>query len=300
LLPRATRNVDDALVDATAVLSTAYPHRDVERTDLSTVSRQRRVVVAGYGATKIAVDSSVQRAPVVVAPTSFSGVCEQRLPRKSKTQMLENFLVREIRSCTSVHSSYPQHPSGAYACVRAQLARYRQFSTSRIHSNDNDLWKTLLLRFVSGFSRLPSRSHRGRVLPCAARVFRIVRSMHLVSCTTPPGSLEAAPRTALLADPSVSESDQWDGFWSPQTDGYYARCTHRDGEVEWFAVADEEAVSGSASVDADQVSASTDACDNPRHDATRQSARVAVIVARSPDGRRMLVGSARRAGGRRA
>jgi hypothetical protein len=128
--------------------------------------------------------------------------------------------------------------------------------------------------------------------------------MHLVSCTTPPGSLEAAPRTALFADPSASESDRWDGFWSSQTDGYYARCTHRDGEVEWFSLADDEAVDepvgAAAHVDALRVDPLKDARDNPGNDATRLRARVTVIVARSPDGRRMLVGSGRRGGGRRA
>ena len=141
--------------------------------------------------------------------------------------------------------------------------------------------------------------------------------MHLVSCTTPPGSLEAAPRTALLADPSASESDRWEGFWSSQTDGYYARCTHRDGEVEWFALADDEVVdqpadepvgtgasdgvgADTAHVDALRVDPLKDARDNTGSDATRPRARVTVIVARSPDGRRMLVGSGRRSGGRRA
>ena len=36
-----------------------------------------------------------------------------------------------------------------------ELANYRQLSTSAIHSNDNELWKTLLLRFESVFSRFP-------------------------------------------------------------------------------------------------------------------------------------------------
>lgn len=127
--------------------------------------------------------------------------------------------------------------------------------------------------------------------------------MHLVSCTTPPGSLEAAPRTALLADPSASEIDRWDGFWSPQTDAYYARCTHRDGAVEWFALADDEAVEPvgePAGAEAAHPSALNDARDGARPDASRHSARVTVIVARSPDGRGMLVGSGRRAGVRRA
>jgi len=76
LLPRATRNVDDALADATAVLSTAYPHRNVESVDLSTVHRQRDAVVAGYFATQIGVDSSQRGARDLIATTSFSGVCD--------------------------------------------------------------------------------------------------------------------------------------------------------------------------------------------------------------------------------
>jgi len=37
-----------------------------------------------------------------------------------------------------------------------ELPVYRQLSTSAIHSNDKDLWKTLLLRFESVFSRFRS------------------------------------------------------------------------------------------------------------------------------------------------
>ncbi len=36
-----------------------------------------------------------------------------------------------------------------------ELPNYRQLSTSAIHSNDKELWKTLLLRFESVFSRFP-------------------------------------------------------------------------------------------------------------------------------------------------
>jgi hypothetical protein len=114
--------------------------------------------------------------------------------------------------------------------------------------------------------------------------------MHLVSCDTPQGSLETAPRTALLAE--SNEGERWDGFWSAQTDAYYARCTRIDGGVEWFELSDDESADSSAEPDAHAVAASdarpaTSARFEPR-------ARVAVVVARSPDGRRMLVGSARR------
>jgi len=106
--------------------------------------------------------------------------------------------------------------------------------------------------------------------------------MHLVSCATPQEPLEAAPRTALLAD--LVEGERWDGFWSSQSDGYYVRCTRTSGEVEWFALADE--LPGAAS--------EPDARVLTLRPKNRVQTRVAVVVARSPSGRRMLVGSARR------
>jgi hypothetical protein len=107
--------------------------------------------------------------------------------------------------------------------------------------------------------------------------------MHLVSCPTPLEPLEDAPRTALLAD--LVEGERWDGFWSSQSDAYYVRCTRRDGDVEWFELADEVA-SSSAPVEPRVLTLRGKSA--PR-------ARVAVVVAKSPSGRRMLVGSARRA-----
>lgn len=106
--------------------------------------------------------------------------------------------------------------------------------------------------------------------------------MHLVSCATPHEPLEAAPRTALLAD--LVEGERWDGFWSAESDAYYVRRTRDGGEVEWFEVADEDAPA-KAEPDARVLAL------QPRGHA---STRVAVIVARSPNGRRMLVGTARR------
>lgn len=116
--------------------------------------------------------------------------------------------------------------------------------------------------------------------------------MHLVSCDTPQGSLEDAPRTALFAEPSAGE--QWDGFWSPQTDGYYARHTRIDGRVEWFELADEDVA---ATDEAASLPASATIAQNVltgSAESRRGRARAAVFVASSPDGRRMLVGSARR------
>ncbi|HEY9225913.1 MAG TPA: hypothetical protein VIP11_04655 [Gemmatimonadaceae bacterium] len=106
--------------------------------------------------------------------------------------------------------------------------------------------------------------------------------MHLVSCATPQEPLEDAPRTALLAD--LIEGERWDGFWSGKSDAYYVRCTRTGGEVEWYELADD--VAGPGSEPEARVLAL-----RPK---TRVQSRVAVVVARSPSGRRMLVGNARR------
>lgn len=105
--------------------------------------------------------------------------------------------------------------------------------------------------------------------------------MHLVACATPQEPLENAPRSALLAD--LTEGEQWEGFWS--SDLYYVRCTRADGAVEWFQLAD----------DAEQDKAAT------RKGGTRvlnfpvrARLQTRVVVAKSPDGRRMLVGTAGR------
>jgi len=108
--------------------------------------------------------------------------------------------------------------------------------------------------------------------------------MHLVSCPppTPHEPLEAAPQTALLTD--HAEGERWDGFWS--ADSYVLRCTRRGGEVEWYMLAD----------DADVATHSGEARPQSRNGAVAPDARsrVNVVVARSPNGHRMLVGSARR------
>ena len=106
--------------------------------------------------------------------------------------------------------------------------------------------------------------------------------MHLVSCPPPASQepLEAAPQTALLMD--HAEGERWDGFWS--ADSYVLRCTRRGGEVEWYMLEDDAELSAH-SADARQ----------PRNGAAPDArSRVNVVVARSPNGRRMLVGSARR------
>jgi hypothetical protein len=103
--------------------------------------------------------------------------------------------------------------------------------------------------------------------------------MRLVSCATPPEPLEDAPRTALLAD--LTEGERWDGFWS--ADAYFVRCTKDAGDVAWFRLADDVAppTQSGARVLALRPTG-------------RPGSRVSVVVARSPNGRRMLVGSTRR------
>jgi hypothetical protein len=106
--------------------------------------------------------------------------------------------------------------------------------------------------------------------------------MHLVRCATPQEPLEDAPRSALLAD--LVEGEAWDGFWSSGSDAYYVRCTRTTGATEWFQLADE--VAAAAPVEARVL---------PLQRAhTSNGSRVTVIVAKSPSGRRMLVGTARR------
>ena len=110
--------------------------------------------------------------------------------------------------------------------------------------------------------------------------------MHLVSCPppTPHEPLEAAPQTALLMD--HAEGERWDGFWS--ADSYVLRCTRRGGEVEWYMLADDAEL---AVLPVESRSPSRNGASGSAPDAR---SRVNVVVARSPNGRRMLVGSARR------
>jgi hypothetical protein len=108
--------------------------------------------------------------------------------------------------------------------------------------------------------------------------------MHLVACATPPQPLETAPRTALLGE--LAEGESWDGFWS--SDEYYVRRTESNGEVTWYQLAD-------------------DARKRTPRGTEKQEARVltfrarpymrwrtTLVFAKSPSGRRMLVGSGRR------
>ena len=107
--------------------------------------------------------------------------------------------------------------------------------------------------------------------------------MHLVSCAAPSEPLEVAPRSALFDE--LTEGERWEAFWS--ADVYLVRCTKSSGQVEWFRVADDERR------ETTPARASTARVLNfPSH--PRLQTRV--VIAQSPDGRRMLVGSASRAG----
>jgi hypothetical protein len=104
-------------------------------------------------------------------------------------------------------------------------------------------------------------------------------AMHLVSCARPMEPLEVAPRTALLAD--SADDDRWDCFWSGQCDDYFVRCIKPDGATEWFRMEDEVAAHRTPETRVIELR-------------PRSAGRVSLILAQSPDGRRMLVGSARR------
>jgi hypothetical protein len=64
---------------------------------------------------------------------------------------------------------------------------------------------------------------------------------------------------------------------------YYARRTTQCGEIQWFELVDDEAT---YAVDTRVLTLQAK---------TRPRTRVTVVVAKSPDGRRMLVGNAGRA-----
>lgn len=112
--------------------------------------------------------------------------------------------------------------------------------------------------------------------------------MHLVACARPQEPLEDAPRSALLAD--LTEGERWEGFWS--SDAYVLRCTKSDGEVEWFQLADDVSAVNTSE---NRSLTGAEARVLPfRYARSRVYGRQAVLVAKSPEGRRMLVGTAHR------
>jgi hypothetical protein len=109
--------------------------------------------------------------------------------------------------------------------------------------------------------------------------------MRLVPCTAPTEPLDAAPRTALLRD--LEPGTDWEGFWSRATDAYYTRCTTSAGATHWYRISDD------SEAGLTRANPGSSARVLPfRGDAMR---RVSLILAASPSGRQMLVGSARRA-----
>jgi hypothetical protein len=109
--------------------------------------------------------------------------------------------------------------------------------------------------------------------------------MRLVPCSPPTEPLDAAPRTALLGN--LEPGSDWEGFWSRSTDAYYTRCITSEGATHWYRISDdsEAGVTLAPAAPATRVLPF-------RGDAMR---RVSLILAASPSGRPMLVGSARRA-----
>lgn len=105
--------------------------------------------------------------------------------------------------------------------------------------------------------------------------------MHLVACPRPIGALEEAPTTSLRQQ---SEGDRWDGFWCSGDEGYYTRCTHRDGSEEWFRMADEAGV----------VAASEPVSFPLRPRALTGRGRTMLFVAGAVGARGVLVGTAHR------
>jgi hypothetical protein len=108
--------------------------------------------------------------------------------------------------------------------------------------------------------------------------------MHLVACAIPQEPLEHAPRTALLGDRTDGEC--WDGFWS--ADVYFVRCTRVDGVVQWYKLSDDDSATRVP------VRESTNVLMFP----TMARLQTRVVVAQSPNGRGMLVGTATRSAAR--
>jgi hypothetical protein len=108
--------------------------------------------------------------------------------------------------------------------------------------------------------------------------------MRLVPCSPPNEPLDAAPQTALLRD--LEPGTDWEGFWSRTNDAYYTRCTTSEGVTHWYRISDD--LEGGLTL---TPSAHTVRVLPFRGDAMRRSS---LILAASPSGRPMLVGTARR------
>lgn len=94
---------------------------------------------------------------------------------------------------------------------------------------------------------------------------------------------------SALLTAELGGDDQWAGFWS--ADAYFLRRTRADGTVEWFSVTDDNEAGDVElkSVDRRGRGTGTRVLEFPLR---RMQTRV--VIAKGPDGRGMLVGSARR------
>ena len=108
--------------------------------------------------------------------------------------------------------------------------------------------------------------------------------MRLVPCSPPTEPLDTAPRTGLLH--GFEPGSDWQGFWSRSTDAYFTSCTTREGATHWYRISD-ESEGGLTRPSSPDVRVLPFRGDTMR--------RLSLILAASPSGRQMLVGSARRA-----
>jgi len=118
--------------------------------------------------------------------------------------------------------------------------------------------------------------------------------MHLVACPTPQEPLEVAPMSALPFE--QREGDRWESFWS--SDAYLVRCTRDTGAVEWFMVADDAPAQDAATATERVVSRRFRSLEPRVIEFPLRRMQTSVIVAKGPDGRGMLVGTARRVSSR--
>jgi hypothetical protein len=92
----------------------------------------------------------------------------------------------------------------------------------------------------------------------------------------------------LLGAEVEDGGDRWAAFWS--SDAYLVRCTRADGTIEWFTVGDDEpAATAEKLATRRSLATSTRVIEFPL-----RRLRTRVVIAKGPDGRGMLVGSARR------
>jgi hypothetical protein len=104
--------------------------------------------------------------------------------------------------------------------------------------------------------------------------------MRLVPCTPPTEPLDDAPRSALVGD--FDAGTRWEGFWSRSSDAYYALRTDGDGSTHWFRMDD------IGVVETDHGVPGVVRVLPFRGSAMR---RVSLVVAESPSGRSLLVGT---------